>query len=363
MATKGAKKNLETTDGVALSKVHYGHLLGHARGLFLVPAAGLNPPAVELVHAVAMHYAQKPVDDQGECGCGGISLTTLDRCPYCSADAKDQVLPSDDVRPAKAAPPAKGKASLAVVPSHVAEVVKDDLRSSSDIATERELDAKISTIHKLQGAGAENFWCLGKAVKELYDGNWWKLRLKAEDKTPRYKSWDAFVHHELGMTPPHAFAAMDVAAKFSVDEIKVHGQTKLGIIMRAPETAQPGLLAETGKQTTRELRDTVKRIKKESGFTNPARDKTNRGGTGGRKVATDKITVATMVGRKTVHLFKKPATRTWEKKDLVRAKRFGDVPFGTLELSNEVLQTFTIVENANGEWQLIVDTKRVVEEE
>lgn len=373
MTTKGAKKADTIVDGVKMSKVRLPYLLAHAKELVAAGAAinvsdGVTPEV--LVHDVAIYYAGMPVDDQGECGvCKGIGLLANPRCPYCTADAEDKQLPEDVAPKAvakEAAKEEKPARALAVVPK--AAIVKDDLKTSSSLITERELDDQVRKVHKLTAEGAQNYWELGRAVKVLFDTNMWKLRVTPEDGKPRWKTWDAFVMHELNMTPPHAFNAIDVCAKHTVDEITAIGATKLSIVLRAPPEDQAEMLRRAKEKGVgvRELRNEVAHIKKEKNFTRPSRTGAKapkEAGLGGRKGGEGKITIAAIVGRKTVKLYKKPAKRDWEKKDLVPTRKIGDVPFGQMELANNVMMTFTLVVSAAGDWQIVVETKREKETE
>lgn len=362
MATKGAKKTEKVVDGVKMSKVRRTHLIAAAERAGVVAAgSGASLDTEALVHLVTAKYASLPMDDQGECGvCDGVCDAREDRCPYCTADENDEQLPEDPADAVVAEAKPKGKAQLAVVPKQA--IVVDDLKPSSSLVTERELDEKIAKIQKLVGEGAAVYWEMGRAIKDLYDGQQWKLRTNAEDGKPKYKSWDAFCHHELHMSPPSAYSAMDVSAKYTVDQVRTFGSTKLSIIVRAPEEAQGELLDDAKSKTAKELTEKVQKIKKDKGHVRPARSgKAHQGaagGAGGRKSKGDKITVAQMLGRVTVKAYKKPPTRNYDEKDLVRAKRFADVPFGRRELANGVVETITLVENGAGEWQFVIEIKQ-----
>jgi hypothetical protein len=114
----------------------------------------------------------------------------------------------------------------------------------------------------------------------------------------------------------------------------------------------------------RELLAEVKEAKEKTGYRKPNREHPGApsGGTGGgRKL--EKIVIASILGRTTVKLFKKTDKRLKRGESPARARNLADMPYGTRELANGVVEHFMIVEDASGDWKLVVETKRAGEEE
>jgi hypothetical protein len=366
-AKKAAKAAEQVQDGVKIGRVRPAYLVVNLAKLDLgSPSALSQLTATELISKAVQHYSAAKTDQQLECEtCGGVSSPdSLVFCPYCGADENGKLDPEAAghamVNESSAEVP-KAKAPLAVVPPTPAEV-KDDLVRSSSKLTERDLDDQVRKVIAAKSAAAAGYWDLGRELAIIYESEAWRLR--TDEGKPRYRSWDAFVHLECQMTPPHAYSAMDVAKKFTREQAALFGSKKLSIIVRAPEEDQPALLEEAGKTGVRELAEKVKKIKKEKGHKRPSRSETGRGGArpgGGRPPREDKITIAALLHRRTVKLFKKPAERVFDWKKLERATKVTQVPIGREELENGVEQIFTLVASESGELQLIVERRRVTE--
>jgi hypothetical protein len=409
MSAAGAtvkKVRINGLTGINMNAVNEEHLRKVAAELQLPADANevVDPmlhPLEPLVIRVAMHLDSTTAkSDRLQCDtCLGYSPNSLDACPFCgsvddspaqkTAPAKQDLKPEAPpaAAPANKKPAGKkeeaqvmGKAATAEKAdkatttekpatsakkgAKVTSIVRDDTKPSSEIVTERELDTKVKRILDLKGATAVSYWHLGIAIKDLFDSQAWKQR-NGEDGKPKYKGFDAFVHHELKMTPQNAYKIMDTAKTYTEDQVRAFGHTKLGLLLEAPAEDRERILKEVVERggSKREVEKEVRRVRKEKGH----RKEVSRSG---KKLPKDKgprgqkkqtITVANMIGRKQIKLFAKPAGYKLgaDLKDAKRAKRIADVPFGVNDLENDVKQFYTLQEGPTGELILVVETKRI----
>ncbi len=254
--------------------------------------------------------------------------------------------------------------------------VVDDTTASSKLRTERDLDGAVTEVQRLKGEGAVAMWKLGQYMQDhIYNVQLWKLR--SEDGKPRYKNVDAFCAAELGMTPQNAYKLMSIAKTFSEPQVRAFGTSKLGLLLEAPKEEQPKIqkrMEEGELRTHREVESAVRTANREiagadeDGKKKPkkkARDGSLRGASPGptkasaKAAANKQITIAKILGSESIKLYKKPAnTRNYDPKDLVRAKKVGDQPFGEMQLTNEVTMYFTVVQSPAGELSLKTVTVR-----
>jgi len=229
--------------------------------------------------------------------------------------------------------------------------------------TARDLDKAIADVQRLKAESVVSYFELGQKIRDINTEQLWKLRKDDEGKQ-RYKSFDAFVHHELKMSPQHAYNAIDCAKNYgSAEEIRELGGTSKAVLIlkAAPEDREK--LKEKAKAgaTKRELAKDVAKSREKHG--SPKKGQQAKAGTksAAKKTAaakTEKITVANIEGSRTIKLYKKPESMkgiTWPPEK--RAKSIDDQPFGRLELQPGVVQYFSVL-NKDGEWVLNVQTRR-----
>lgn len=362
MAKASAAKALaDTVEGVRMGKVNLGHLEGVLKARKVELTEGLS--AEEFVKLAARHFRDTvPKEDVGTCDtCKGKSDMKLEACPYCGLvddegnpepGDEDEELEGDEFEKTVAEPQA------AIVPAAQA-LPSTDLKASSTLVTERELDELVREIHQLKGATAIGGFLIGRKVGEIYDGQMWKLRTE-DGKTPRYRTFESFCNAELGIGHTHAYDLMDVSKKYTEDQVRAFGTKKLSIIIKAPPEDQPALLADLEKGDGRKaLEEKVKKLKQDKEYVRPTRNpKTGGGrkGTAGNK-RVQRVDVESLFGRVTVKLFKKPADKVYDPKKLTRARKIGDLPHGEMTLSNGVVQKFLVTEDGSGDWKLIVETR------
>ena len=225
--------------------------------------------------------------------------------------------------------------------------------TTGGVQTATQLDRAIEEIQLLKINAAKNYRALGLKLAELHDSNLWKLR--EEGGKVRYASFDAFVKAEIGFMPANASDMMKVAKNYTEAQIEAVGRRKLSYVVKAPPEDRAKILeaAKNPKVTSRQIADEVKKAKKKRGYkgeTELSRKRSEAGLKGAAKkhAATpkDKITVASIEGTKNVKLYAKPATmKNLDLSTLKMAKTLGDVPFGRLELVNDVVMYFSVVKN------------------
>jgi hypothetical protein len=379
--TKAAKKDKSgKVEGVELAKLNRPYLLKAMSETDDVKVKDIFVRQAELkdgdlVAQVAKHWGGLPAGDLAECeACGGISPSSNDVCPFCGCDASGKM--TDEARrlaDVDAQVPSVAEQSTAIVPepsAHLAEVV-DDLKPSSELKTERDLDESVRKIKEAKSIGAASAWYLGHEILRCRTENLHLLR--TEGGKPVYKSWEAFVHKELMMTPANALLLMDVAKKATVEQVKALGYTKMALILTVPESDQPKLIEEARAGASRkDLTEKVRKIKKEKKFSRPKREDAlpSASPTGGkptlntgRKPKQDTITVAALPKRMTLKAYKCPKGRPFDPKELGRAKTIADEPTSEYVLPNGVVLRVTTTKSDSGEVQHIVSFRRPVEEE
>lgn len=250
---------------------------------------------------------------------------------------------------------ANGKASAALATAAKGETLPANVTAGN-------LNKAVAEVHALKGKGAGLIWELGVKVREIHDGQLWKARV-GEDGTTAYKHWNAFCIAELGMTPTHAYSAMDVSKAFTRAHVEKWGISKLSLILKAPEEDQPRLLEESAKHGKRQLADKVTKLRKEKGKgkRDTGRKPMPDGKARAPKAGKDAIAVAALLDKNnTVLLWARPEKRGEE--PTKRAKKLGDTPVGWFDLANGVRQFFAVGQTTAGELVLKINFKRVDEE-
>lgn len=321
-------------------------------------AMGIKPTDVRgTAKLMGETFVDLPANKLADCdNCGGQSDAKLDCCPYCGVADDENVSTDDSMIPEP--PPGTAGSTLAAT------------------RTEKELDAAVDGITKLKAEGGKNLWLLGKAIATVYDTQLWKQRTDDKDK-PAYKSFDDFARKELLMTKTTAYWMMDVSKSFDQKLAGEYGTTKLGHILQAPKEDRQLLLDKMkAGASAREIAEEVRERKKKAAANGAARELPRQKDSNGRdikkraaasskaiankapkkKARTDAITIAKMLGKQQVKLFKKPEKKGEE--PTTRARKLGDRPFGKLVLENGVVQTFTVTTSSSGELFLSVDTTR-----
>jgi len=275
-------------------------------------------------------------------------------CPYCGGTDDEGASTDDSIIPA---PPVNGSVVLA------------------GARTEKDLNAAVKRVHALQSEGGKNLWNLGKAIGQIYDEHLWKQRTNEEGKAI-YKSFEQFVTKELRTSKQTAMWLMDVSKAFDEKLALEYGMTKLGHILQAPKEDRQLLLDQVAAgATVREIKDSARESRAAHGGRELPRETDARGGRIGRRAKAvaatkskktsaakktaakkDTITVAKLLGKFQVKLFKKPEKKGEE--PTTRARRLADKPWGQQTLENGVVITYIVNTSSAGEIFLSCNVER-----
>ena len=394
-STNGKNNKAPTVRGVKVDKVDRKLLLAAGTKLEVFSDADAKKPIGELVERFddKMRAAVNGnVADLLRCDtCGGRSTEDLTSCPYCgdsegdgaaaapvNAETKPAAAPEKEA-PVKteetpkrtktksgdakaAAEPDKPSTKKAKAAEPVAAIVEDKPAPKAIAsATEKDLDAAVMEVQILKAEGAVNLWKLGAKIKSIHDSQLYKQR--TDGGKPKYKGFEAFCNHELGISFQNAYELMDVAAKFSEQQVRKFGTSKLGLLLKAPEEAREDILDKVAKgATANEVRADVRAARERAGIKpgeRTARDPKRKAmptGKGGVSAKAERITIANVLGRHRLKMFQKGTGKNGE--DAKRAKNVGDQPWAVLELSNSVKLYVAIVQDPAGELIAVLDFKR-----
>lgn len=321
-----------------------------------------------LVEKLYLHYkAERAKLRFSKCStCGGVSDTTLKRCPYCG-DAEQVVTAASDAR---AVPQVQEKIAAVV------EQAKPEIEASKALALNQrvplaqrdqggkqlplrdrkpvnELEVQCRVIANLTRTAAVNLHSIGVALTIINQGELWKQR-RAGDKQ-KFTSFAAFVLDEFGMTKQYAYQLIAIAKEFDPKTISEIGPHKLRLALQVQGEQREQVIKEAkqNRVTVQQVQEHVQRLK---------------GGVDKRREP-QKITVGVVPGMVRVPLHKrdkkKHTTQQASLSDTGKhkpAKSLADDPFGRLRLSNDVVMIFKLMRNRNDELVLAVETRRARDE-
>lgn len=206
-----------------------------------IKALGIKPPTQKTAPAkaavLAEHFAKNvPKRELSSCStCGGVSDIRLSSCPYCGdGDVVGEQKPTITTT-AEAA----GVAN-AIVESAPAEDDAPTMSGGYVVLKVEDLDASIGRVVELKRNAERSIWELGNEIRTIHDGELWKAR-QADGKA-KHKNWKAFCAAELDMSHSHAYRLIDVATKFTREQVEKFGVTKLTIIAQLPDAEREAAL-------------------------------------------------------------------------------------------------------------------------
>jgi hypothetical protein len=336
-----------------------------------------------LVSRLVEHF-KSSLDDESivTCDhCNADSDTHLPDCPFCGLGngatelaeevAKSQekaLLKKNGSNGANGSNGTNGHAT-----HHVAEIidapVKVSLQSAQTIQTLRSLPIGEDRLNKalieyfrLVGIAAMSYWQMGRFIHdEFYDNKLWKQRRNEKGRPAYVKSgFENFVKTELGFSVKKAMRLMDVAKKFTEEQVNVLGYSRLLLLAPVPESEIPDLIEVAKKVTVRELEKEVRAVMKGKTPDRPVKRHQPREkveGSGRKKTVSEEgmITIASIVGRKTIPLYAQGKSGT-KKFKLATASTVS--PWGKLELENNVTMAFSVQVDPKGNLVLLISTAR-----
>ena len=240
--------------------------------------------------------------------------------------------------------------------------------------TMSDLDHAVARVRVLKTDAAASMWTLGAAIADIKSKQLWKLRSEAERNIPAWKTWEAFCHHELYMTPKNANSLAEIADRFTEKQVRAFGTTKLGLILQAPPEAREQLekAIESGA-TVREIEPQVRKLRDETGHRkSPAGRKRKPASPPASKPKAEakpekgKVVVAELEGTHTLKMYKRPDSFDGSIKDdgevdwskHARAKKVADHPIALWRMLNDTIAFIEIGTSSGGELICKIQVRR-----
>lgn len=281
--------------------------------------------------------------------CGGVSDVEFgDACPFCGVgeeEAKD--VDSEEV------PPPKPEAPKPIAPTLLG-VSTPAIELPGQIKTEADLDETVREALAHKAAAASQMWLLGSVLRRIQEQKAYTLRQK--DGKAAYSTWNQFVEIELGISPSYSYRLIEVATKFSREDVDRIGPTKLHVVLHVPSSERPALMqaAEDGK-SVRELKELAEKANEAA--PPPSKSKATKPGKTGKKPQKaalpplkSKVTIATLIGR--VELL--PLRKNGKTARL----KIGEPLVVEEDLLNGVVQRYVVMNNEAGDVLLVVERTR-----
>lgn len=295
-----------------------------------IKALGISAPkaknVVALANALSEHFAKAtPKKELSGCSsCGGVSDIKLPSCPYCG-DA--------DIIGEGATVTTTAEAVLESAPA--AKQAEQPTQSGGYVVLKVEdLDASLGRVAELKKNAERSIWELGAEIRALHDGELWKARVGDGKQT--HKTWKQFCAAELEMSHSHAYRLIDVATKFTREQVEKWGVAKLTIIAQLPDARADELL-KGDKDTT------AKKLQREANALKEKGDKEREAG--------DQVTVVVRV--------KKRLKLKMQGSNGKPAQSLADDPWVEHEYENGVVQRFAVVmDPKTSTLELVLTTRR-----
>lgn len=311
--------------------------------------------------------------------CGVASSLDLDKCPGCGTGDDEE---GDAIDDSEEDDSGEGVAEVVSEEDSDSEEDSEDSAESGDAPKKRgrkpktalvevlpegvtieALDTAVSEIKGLTGEAIASYHDLGCKIAEIHEKNLWKARRDASDPNkPAYKNFEKFCAAELGFSHAHAYNLMDVSRKFTREQVKALGVSKLALVLKAPEEKQQEILAQAeGGASKRELEAKVQETRTEAkaegrDLTAEKTEKTGRQNNGpGKGREKSNVTVQSLLGKKQITLFRKPGKG---ESATVPARSLDDLPVGALDLENGLVLAVQIVKLPSGDLALKADFKK-----
>lgn len=326
-------------------------------------------------------------DECGAEGDGGLPV-----CPYCGIGDDEEGEPAGKAQPEKPAPgkkdpvakktdkktskPAKEKPAPKAKPKKPPRVAVEknanaalavvapaaDEAPVEVLGSEAELDEALKHVIELHHSAVVNYWEVGRELHRIFKSRLYVVR-KGTDGTPKYKSWSQFVVAEVGVSAQYSYRIMEVATMYSREQVAEIGISKLSLMAQLDEAERKKLMDRSVGMSKGEVASEVRQLTGGTRKTPTVSQKAGRAGFKGGSAAAKKgskvhsenaaaaraakpsasssqITVASLLGRVTIPLFKKDSK--------VRAMKLGDAPVGTEAMVNGVTVSYKVVLQPKG---------------
>lgn len=253
-------------------------------------------------------------------------------------------------------------------------------------------DQHITKIKAFQVGQVVSGWSIGNELKAIEADGSWKERRTADGQVA-YRTMEQACHAELNMSRRYMRELITICDRFSEHDVRLFGPTKIRVLMQLEEAEQQKLLdsargtgvvpsrlelermvptQDGGERTGKHLQlgegSGSKSADVQSDPVKGAKGKGRKGLGGAGKARKPEaaapregmVTIATMLGKQSCDLYKKPTSKQ-DPDDYERAKKIEDIPWGHIDLTNNVRIFIQIVRNPKGELRALWDVKRIAE--
>lgn len=326
----GKSKKEKTIGGIGESKLNEASIDAAIERLELEVPENDAPALARKVGVLMEYFEDLPEDDRsGECeNCGSVSSVEFDSCPFCGMD--------DDLKPSSLL--AK-EPDVEVIPATPLQYPVPQL----------DLDKAVEKIKGLLLAAMVNQWHLACEMTDLSKSQMWKQRTNDKGDVA-HRTFEEFAKTELGMTSRYANELLRLRVEFTEEQVRQYPFASLRIVMTAPKERRELLMEKLKEGATRaDLGRELGHKGKYLGGPGRGKSESKTPENGG------KITVAHILGRKTIDLFAKPKGDGYEAKP---ATKISDQPWGQLDLNNDVRMYIVILQKPTGELYARVEHRR-----
>ena len=307
-----------------------------------------------------------------ECDCGGLSVATLEECPFCgdsedvdfapetetnaetmkAGDTKAPAKKSSDKKLATKKPatkkvatkkvatkkPATKKVAKAAKPRTTSPATKSEALPArspkKNKLTSATLDEQCDVVRLGIQAAGENLWDIGNAFREIQEHELWKLRLDDEG-LPSYKNFASFLAREFHVSAAYVQTLIRGVKTFDKKQVSQMGFSgmQLALVAKSDTKTKDDDVADDAATTSTKAP--------------PATD---------APPSQKKITVAIVEGQVELKAYKRMPAGF--KGDPVRATQLKEDPHAALVFENGVTQYIRMGKDVNGDIVFVVQFER-----
>lgn len=192
-----------------------------------------------------------------ECDCGGRSPVTLPRCPFCGDESEVEDLTGS---PTTAIVVGSGKPVAAPPEDEDARALASAAGLQPSKAEVHDLDTRVARIKELGVRYIATAWDVGDEIRQVHGGKLW-LHRRDLSGAPTHRTFETFVHEEIGISRGTAYKLMEVAKAFTREQVLALGISKLKLLVQLPEGAErTQLLAQAPETPLRSLQAAVSEL-------------------------------------------------------------------------------------------------------
>lgn len=308
------------------------------------------------VGLLQIDYRQKTDQkDLVECdACGAASDLNEPKCPFCGTGEEVPEKPKQNLVKLKKKAPAP-TVEVIEAPEAKTEPVEGVEPTVAD------LNRRVKDIVALKAGAEASAWLLGKRVGELFDLKIWRARTGEKGK-PAYANFGQFVKAEIDLSSSQCYRLIDIAKGFTEEQVRKIGSTKLNHVLRLKVEDRSPLVGRIQREnmSVAEVRDFVRA--KDTTRRETGRQQIPPGQPGAnRKFPEGTVATAVAPGERYVNLYKKAHTGELPEgfpSDQEPARSVDDVPFGVLDLPNNLRLEFQLISGDAG-LVLSIATRRI----